>query len=72
MMSISCILAHSASSSRWPVGPSVLVLKELIIVRFLQRTIFDDVGFVGPTLLLFHLAIPVCPSSGYHHQADLR
>ena len=47
-MSMFCDWVHSASSSRRPRGPSVLVLRELIIVRFLQRTMRDDVGLVGP------------------------
>ena len=37
-----------ASSSRRPSGSSVLVLRELIIVRCLHRTMRDDFSFVGP------------------------
>ena len=44
-----CDLEHSASSSRRPRGPSVLVLIELMIVCFLQHSMCDfGVNWVGP------------------------
>ena len=46
-MSMFCRLLHSTNSSRRPSGSSVLVLRELIIVPFLQRTMRGDVSFVG-------------------------